>query len=64
VNKMGWEERCEICIVDLTILFKIAGFWIYLVAPFPGAVLAGLVYKFSIGRHYKQKCVTGECKCD
>lgn len=40
------------------------GFWVYLVAPCVGALTAGLFYKVTIGRHFKEKCLTGECKCD
>ncbi len=40
------------------------GFWIYLIAPFVGALVAGAIYKISIGRHFKEKCITGQCKCD
>lgn len=40
------------------------GFWVYLIAPPVGALVAGVLYKISIGRHYKEKCLTGFCKCD
>jgi glycerol uptake facilitator protein len=39
------------------------GFWVYLLAPCVGALAAGLVYKLTIGRHFKEQCLQGKCDC-
>jgi glycerol uptake facilitator protein len=38
-------------------------FWVYIVGPLAGALVAGATYKWTLGRHYKEKCVKGECEC-
>jgi glycerol uptake facilitator-like aquaporin len=41
-----------------------SGFWIYLVGPIIGALLAAGVYVVTLGRHYQEQCMQGKCKCE
>lgn len=37
--------------------------WVYFFGPFIGAVLSGALYRFTLGRHYKERCAKGDCDC-